>query len=112
MALSTNNLVSKVKLGRISKNTASLLRLIRNLLGIKFKISKYEVDDYDNEEGEVLQDDDNESNLEENQAEDDQDDAKEEVSQGDTAHQETAMPDRLVFSCVGFGLKNAARIEF
>jgi hypothetical protein len=49
MALSSNNNISKIKLGRIAEHTIGLLRLIHKLMGVKFKITEKEVDDYDQE---------------------------------------------------------------
>jgi hypothetical protein len=58
MSLASNNNISKIKLGRISDHTIGLLRLIHKLLGVKFKITEIESDDYDEEynEDDVYQD--------------------------------------------------------
>jgi hypothetical protein len=47
MSLASNNNISKIKLGRISEHTIGLIRLIHKLLGVKFKITEKELDDYD-----------------------------------------------------------------
>jgi hypothetical protein len=68
MALSSNNNVSKMKLGRISQHTILLLRLINKILGVKFKIEEIEKDDYDeeiNEEDEIEEDYNDEGDIDE-----------------------------------------------
>jgi len=100
MALSTSNAVSKVKLGRVSENT--LLRLIKNIFGVKYKIDEHEQDDYDEEINEENEE------IDENLEEDDLD----EIDENNNNKPEPQMlPNRLIFSCVGIGLKNVARIE-
>lgn len=56
MALSSNNNISKLKLGRLSQHTMGLLRLIHKLLGVKFKIEEIEKDDYEEEYNEEDED--------------------------------------------------------
>jgi hypothetical protein len=64
MALSNNNNISKLKLGRISQHTMGLLRLIHKALGVKFKIEEIEKDDYDEEFNEDEEIDDEIEDLE------------------------------------------------
>jgi hypothetical protein len=47
MSLASNNNISKIKLGRISEHTIGLIRLLHKLVGVKFKITEKEIDDYD-----------------------------------------------------------------
>jgi hypothetical protein len=94
MSLSNNNNISKLKLGRISQHTMGLLRLIHKLLGVKFKIEEIEKDDYDEEYNE-------DEEIEEYNDDEVEYDIPDKVD----------IPNRLMFSCVGIGLKNIARIE-
>jgi transcriptional regulator with XRE-family HTH domain len=105
MSLSNNNNISKLKLGRISQHTMGLLRLIHKLLGVKFKIEEIEKDDYDEE---VEDDDMDVEDMED--MDDDEEDKLNKIDKIDKVDK-VDIPNRLMFSCVGIGLKNIARIE-
>ncbi len=74
------------------------------MLGVKFIINEFEKDDYDEEieeedENEDMQLDDNNSEREE------EDDDMDEINKDDMESK------CFIFSCIGIGLKNVARIE-
>ena len=109
MALSEKNYVSYMKVGKISEHTKEVLRFIYKYLGVKFNIR--ECDDYDN---------DNESeNVEENEEdeeggeESDEEDKEKEYKKYKNINneEEPIFYKQYMFSCVGIGLKNVARIE-
>ena len=105
MALSEKNYVSYMKVGKISEQTKEVLRFIYKYLGVKFNIR--ECDDYDNDESEIIEEnEENEEGGEESVEEDKDIDLKK--------FEEDEQPiqyKQYMFSCVGIGLKNVARIE-
>ena len=105
MALSEKNYVSYMKVGKISEQTREVLRFIYKYLGVKFNIR--ECDDYDNDESEIIEEnEENEEGGEESDEEDKDIDLKK--------FEEDEQPiqyKQYMFSCVGIGLKNVARIE-
>lgn len=101
MAISTNQAVSKLKLGRISEYTKSLLRTIYKLFGVKFKITEVEADDYDEEIPEEFNE----------EQEDDLDDENDNFEEYKEKKDKVDAPKKFIFSCIGIGLKNVARIE-
>ena len=107
MALSEKNYVSYMKIGKISEHTKQILRLIYKLFGVKFNIR--ECDEYDKEESE--DENNNEDEDEENEEKDD-DDESENNFENKFNQDELPIPyKQFMFSCVGIGLKNVARIE-
>ena len=83
---------------KISEHTKEVLRFIYKYLGVKFNIR--ECDEYDKEESED-ENDAEEENESENHS------LKDKFNQ-----EELPMPyKQFMFSCVGIGLKNVARIE-
>ena len=118
MALSEKNYVSYMKIGKLSEHTKQVLRLIYKLFGVKFNIR--ECDEYDKEESEEEEegknnDDDNE-NEEGEEKNDDNDNDNEESEDNNLKNkfnqEEIPMTyKQYIFSCVGIGLKNVARIE-
>ena len=109
MALSEKNYVSYMKVGKLSENTKQVLRLIYKLFGVKFNIR--ECDEYDKEESD--EENNNEDDEEEEEKDDDEDEESENHSLKDKFNQdELPIPyKQFMFSCVGIGLKNVARIE-
>ena len=105
MALSEKNYVSYMKVGKISEQTREVLRFIYKYLGVKFNIR--ECDDYDNDESENMEEiEENEEGGEESDEEDKDVNIKK--------FEEDEQPiqyKQYMFSCVGIGLKNVARIE-
>ena len=109
MALSEKNYVSYMKIGKLSEHTKQVLRLIYKLFGVKFNIR--ECDEYDKEESDEVNN--NEDDEEGEEKDDDEDEESENHSLKDKFNQEELpMPyKQFMFSCVGIGLKNVARIE-
>ena len=81
------------------------LKEIKNLFGVKFKIEDFQ----ENEDEEDLE----EEEFEENEAkEDDEINSDEEDNQIDELINESnANNNKVIFSCVGIGLRNVARKE-
>ena len=105
MALSEKNYVSYMKVGKISEHTKEILKFIYKYLGVKFNIR--ECDDYDNDEeenGEEIEED--EESGEESDEEDKEIDYKKFEKE-----EEPIKYKQYMFSCVGIGLRNVARIE-
>ena len=108
MALSEKNYVSYMKVGKVSEHTKEILRFIYKYLGVKFNIR--ECDDYDN---------DNDNESEENEEIEDNEEGGEESDEEDKdidikkfeKEDEPIKYKQYMFSCVGIGLKNVARIE-
>lgn len=69
------------------------------MVGVKFKISILEEDDYDEEIPEEEED------FEDFENSDNEDDNFEEDNKTEKA------PQKYIFSCIGIGLKNVSRIE-
>ncbi len=69
------------------------------MIGVKFKISILEEDDYDEEIPEEEED------FEDLENSDNEDDNFSDDKKGEKA------PQKYIFSCIGIGLKNVARIE-
>ena len=106
MALSEKNYVSYMKVGKLSEHTKQVLKFIYKLLGVKFNIR--ECDEYDKEESEdennAEEEDESENENEEEESDNGFDDKK--------FNEELPIPyKQFMFSCVGIGLKNVARIE-
>ena len=106
MALSEKNYVSYMKIGKITEHTKQILKLIYKLFGVKFNIR--ECDEYDKEESEdennAEEEDESENENEEEESDNGFDDKK--------FNEEIPIPyKQFMFSCVGIGLKNVARIE-
>ena len=89
------------------KSSVSFLREIKSLFGVKFKIEDY-IDQEEND------DDYEEEELEENE---DYDEEKEEDSDvedkkiDELINDSNANDHKVIFSCVGLGLRNVARKE-
>ncbi len=81
-----------------------MLRLINDLIGVKFKITLYEKDDYDEEIPE-----DEENSFEED--EDNFNDVEMDDENNFDLNKNNENQTKYIFSCVGVGLKNVARIE-
>lgn len=109
MALSEKNYVSYMKIGKISIHTKEVIRLIYKLFGVKFNIR--ECDDYDKEESD--DEEENEESKEEGDEENDSDDNddNDESIKNDFDSQAPIQYKQFMFSCIGIGLKNVARIE-
>ena len=108
MALSEKNYVSYMKVGKLSEHTKQVLRLIYKLLGVKFNIREY--DEYDKEESEEenIDEEDEEGEEKEDEGEEESDNFENNKFNKD----ELPIPyKQFMFSCVGIGLKNVARIE-
>ena len=105
MALSEKNYVSYMKVGKISEQTREVLRFIYKYLGVKFNIR--ECDDYDNDESENMEEiEENEEGGEESDEED-----KDMNMKKFEDDEQPIQYKQYMFSCVGIGLKNVARIE-
>ena len=100
MSLSEKNYVSKMKIGKITEFTKGVLKFIDKYLGVKFHIR--ECDDYDKEDSES-----NDNNNEEEENEENEDDEEKEKENEDLP----ILHKQYIFSCIGIGLKNVARIE-
>ena len=98
-----------MKIGKLSEHTRQVLRLIYKLFGVKFNIR--ECDEYDKEES------DEENNVEDDEEGEEKDDDEDEESENNSLkdkfnQEELPIPyKQFMFSCVGIGLKNVARIE-
>lgn len=98
MSLAQNVGISKVAIGRITEHSKGILREIKNLFRVKFKIEKVEIDDY-NEEGE---EGDDENAQEEN----------EEAEEIEAVGQENEVPkSKYLLSCIGSQMENKNRVE-
>ena len=108
MTLREKNYISNMKIGKICKHTKQVLKLIFKLFGVKFNIR--ECDEYDKEKNE-------EENINEEDEEGEEMDDDNEESGGDFENNKFNKEElpisykQFMFSCVGFGLKNVARIE-
>ena len=103
MALAEKNYVSYMKIGKITNYTKGVLILINKLLGVKFNIREW--DEYDKEESSDDEEDNENNENEENEEEEDEKNYN---------FQKDEIPEsykQYIFSCVGIGLKNIARIE-
>jgi len=81
--------------------------LIHKIIGVKFIINEFEKDDYDEEIQEDEEDEDY-MNLD-NDKEDDSDNDDKNIDE--MASKDDVESKCFIFSCVGIGLKNVARIE-
>ena len=112
MALSEKNLVSEMKIGRITKYSKGVVRLIKELLKVRFNIR--EVDEYDDNEEESEEDKKDEEDDKEGEDEEmENEDEEEEVGDGND-DEEDELPnvhEQYIYSCIGIGLRNVARIE-
>ncbi len=79
----------------------SLLRLIYQLIGVKFKITPCEEDDYDQE----VNEEEEEVDFDNDNFDDEQD-----LDYGKIDNNSEAI-DKYIFACIGLGLKNVSRIE-
>ena len=116
MALSEKNLVSEMKIGRITKYSKGVVRLIKQLLKVRFNIR--EVDEYDDNEEESEDDkkDEEEEEGEDKEGEDEEmenEDEEEEIGDGNDDDDEELpnVHEQYIYSCIGIGLRNVARIE-
>ena len=109
MALAEKNYVSYMKIGKISDYTKGVLILINKLLGVKFNIREW--DEYDKEDS---SEEENENNEDENEENDNEEENEEDEEEKKFNFQEEEIPQshkQYIFSCIGIGLKNIARIE-
>ena len=106
MALSEKNYVSYMKVGKISEHTKEVLRFIYKYLGVKFNIRECDDYDNDNESENVEENEEDEEGGEESDEEDKEIDYKKFEKED-----EPIQYKQYMFSCVGIGLKNVARIE-
>ena len=105
MSLSEKNYVSKMKIGKITEFTKGVLKFIDKYLGVKFHIR--ECDDYDKEDSES-----SENEKEENEKEENEDEEKEENENDEKENEDLPiLHKQYMFSCIGIGLRNVARIE-
>ena len=109
MALSEKNYVSYMKIGKISEHTKQILRLIYQLFGVKFNIR--ECDEYDKEESEDENINDDEEEEKEEEEEDDEDESNNFENEKMNKEELPIPYKQFMFSCIGIGLKNVARIE-
>ena len=108
MSLSEKNYVSYMKIGKISEHTKEVLRFIYKYLGVKFNIR--ECDDYDNDnESDIEEENEDEEGGEESDEEDKENEYKK--YKNINKEEEPIFYKQYMFSCVGIGLKNVARIE-
>ena len=107
MALSEKNYVSYMKIGKISEHTKEILRFIFKYLGVKFNIR--ECDDYDNDN--ESEDEEIEENEEDGEESDEEDKDMNRNIKKFEKDDEPIKYKQYMFSCVGIGLKNVARIE-
>ncbi len=107
MALSEKNYVSYMKIGKISEHTKEILRFIYKYLGVKFNIR--ECDDYDNDN--ESEDEEIEENEEDGEESDEEDKDMNRNIKKFEKDDEPIKYKQYMFSCVGIGLKNVARIE-
>ena len=104
MALSEKNYVSQMKIGKLTNHSKGVLTLINKLLGVKFSIREMTEYDQDNS--------DEDNNEEEKEEENEEENEDEEMEEEDNNNSEEPIPfKQYIFSCVGIGLKNVARIE-
>jgi RNA 3'-terminal phosphate cyclase-like protein len=104
MALSEKNYVSYMKIGKVSEHTKQVLKFIYKKLGVKFNIR--ECDEYDKEESE------DENSIEEDNEDENEEEESDNSFDNKKFTEELPIPyKQFMFSCVGIGLKNVARIE-
>ena len=100
MSLTKKSNVSKIRVGRITEYSKGLLKLILELFGVKFKLEKFDLDDYEEDE---IEEEENEE-----ESEDDEEDEKNDKSK-EVIHE---VPNYyLILSCVGYQMDNKNRIE-
>ena len=105
MAVAKRDNISKIKITKLNEYCKGLLKIVLQLFGVKFKIEKVEIDDYEEDENDDeehednLDDDDSESNFDEDE------DKKEDVDKVETPNY------YLIFSCVGYQMDNKNRVE-
>mmetsp|Transcript_29935 Transcript_29935/g.31086 ORF Transcript_29935/g.31086 Transcript_29935/m.31086 type:complete len:431 (+) Transcript_29935:29-1321(+) len=98
MSMTQRTAVSKLKVTRLSDHAKGLLKIILELFGVKFKIDKVELDDYEDDI--------------EDEEEEDEDEDSENSEESKENKQELAEPNfYLVFSCVGYQMDNKYRVE-
>ena len=95
-----------MKVGKISDHTKEVLRFIYKYLGVKFNIRECDDYDNDNESENVEENEEDEEGGEESDEEDKEIDYKKFEKED-----EPIQYKQYMFSCVGIGLKNVARIE-
>ena len=104
MALSEKNIVSYMKVGKITEQTKYILKLIYKLIGVKFNIR--ECDEYDKDENE------DENVGEENEEGGEEEDSEDKKMMDKFKDDDIPIPyKQFMLSCVGIGLRNVARIE-
>ena len=106
MALSEKNYVSYMKIGTISEHTKEVLRFIYKYLGVKFNIRECDEYDNDNDDSNIEEENEDEEEGEESDEEDKEIDYKKYNKED-----EPILYKQYMFSCVGIGLRNVARIE-
>lgn len=73
---------------------------------MKFKIEEFEEDDYDEE----LPEEEEQEDFDQDNSDDDFDNEKDDYKEYEDNLNHKS-PEKYIFSCVGIGLKNVARIE-
>ena len=97
-----------MKIGKITEFTKGVLKFIDKYLGVKFHIR--ECDDYDKEDSESSENEKEEN--EENEKEENEDEEKEENENDEKENEDLPiLHKQYMFSCIGIGLRNVARIE-
>lgn len=107
MAVAKRDNISKIKITKLNEYCKGLLKLILQLFGVKFKIEKVEIDDYEEDENDDEELSDNKENDSENEDnfEDDEDDKEKNDDKVETPN------FYLIFSCVGYQMDNKNRVE-
>ena len=105
MTLSEKNMVSYMKVGRVTSHTKEILRFVYKHMGVKFNIRK--IDDYDKEESEEKE----VKSESENEEERGESEEGEGSGYKESDFEIPVESEQYMFSCVGIGLKNVARIE-
>lgn len=108
MALSQKSNISKIKLTKISDQSKEFLKLILNLFGVKFKIEKVHIDDYNSNENSLIS---NEDEFDENSESDSEISANSDNKQIKNNEIEVTPNFYLIFSCLGCNLDNKNRVE-
>ena len=85
-AVSSGDAISQVKLGRVTEQSVSLLRHLKQFFNLQFRIEQCQDDVYSSES---------------------EDEPEEAAAEGDQG--QVKFPQTFIFSCIGLGLTNFAR---
>ena len=99
-AVSSGDAISQIKLGRVTEQSVTLLRLLKQFFNLSFRIEQCQDDVYS---------DDDEDDEEQSDKDNDGSESNNSPAEEGGSREPVKFPQTFIFSCIGLGLTNFAR---